>query len=56
MADDLEPKFVDVRNAGRKGGRARAKSLTPEQRATIAKKAATTRWTKEKAKKAKKAK
>jgi hypothetical protein len=56
MADDLEPKFVDVRNAGRKGGNARAKSLTPGERAAIAKKAATTRWAKEKAKKPKKTK
>ena len=29
---------------GRKGGRARAKKLTPEQRREIARKAAKTRW------------
>lgn len=29
---------------GRKGGKARAKSLTPEQRSEIAKKAAAKRW------------
>ena len=32
------------RLGGLKGGAARAKSLTPEQRSEIAKKAATTRW------------
>ena len=34
------------RNGGLKGGIARAKSLTPEQRHTIAKKAAKKRWLK----------
>jgi len=33
---------------GRKGGRARADKLTPEQRAEIARKAATKRWGKPK--------
>lgn len=32
------------RKGGLKGGKARAKSLTPERRAEIAKKAAKTRW------------
>lgn len=32
---------------GKKGGRARAESLTPERRAEIAKKAAAKRWKKE---------
>jgi hypothetical protein len=32
------------RKGGLKGGKARAKSLTPEQRQEIAKKAAETRW------------
>lgn len=32
---------------GLKGGKARAKKLTPEQRAEIAKKAAAARWKKE---------
>ena len=31
---------------GRKGGKARAKKLTPEERSEIAKKAARTRWKK----------
>jgi hypothetical protein len=31
---------------GRKGGRKRAESMTPERRAEIAKKAASTRWSK----------
>lgn len=34
------------REGGLKGGKARAAKLTPEQRAEIAKKAATTRWEK----------
>lgn len=34
------------RKGGRKGGPARAKSLTPEQRTEIAKKAAAKRWQK----------
>jgi hypothetical protein len=33
-------------NAGKKGGPARAKSLTPEQRADIAREAANARWSK----------
>lgn len=33
---------------GRKGGAARAKAMTPEQRAEIAKKAAAKRWAKKK--------
>jgi hypothetical protein len=33
---------------GRKGGRARARSMTPERRAEIAKKAAATRWLRKK--------
>ena len=32
------------RLGGKKGGKARAESLTPEQRSEIAKKAATARW------------
>jgi hypothetical protein len=34
------------RKGGLKGGKARAKSMTPERRAEIAKKAATARWKK----------
>jgi general stress protein YciG len=36
------------RKGGLKGGKARAKSLTPEQRAEIAKKGAAARWSKKK--------
>lgn len=32
---------------GRKGGKARSESMTPERRAEIARKAATKRWTRE---------
>lgn len=43
-----EPTEEERHNAavtlGRKGGQARAKKLTPEQRSTIAKKAAQKRW------------
>jgi hypothetical protein len=53
MADTQEPKFVDVRKIGRKGGKARAKKMSPEDRSEAARKAATERWTREKAKKAK---
>ncbi len=35
------------RLGGKKGGKARAKSLTPEQRKAIAKKAAKSRWKKD---------
>ena len=35
------------RKGGRKGGKARAASMTPEQRREIARKAANTRWSKE---------
>ncbi|MBK6895649.1 MAG: hypothetical protein IPH06_03530 [Alphaproteobacteria bacterium] len=35
------------RLGGLKGGKARAKSLTPEQRKAIAKKAAESRWNKD---------
>lgn len=35
-----------ARKGGLKGGKARAKALTPEQRSEIAKKAATARWQK----------
>ena len=37
---------------GRKGGKARAAALTPEQRKAIAKQAAETRWAREKGRKA----
>jgi len=35
---------MDTREAGRRGGKARAKRLTSEQRARIARKAALARW------------
>jgi hypothetical protein len=35
---------MDTKDAGRKGGQARAKKLTPEQRSKSAKKAAKARW------------
>lgn len=41
-ADDGKDKAAQA--LGKKGGAARAKSLTPEQRAEIAKKAAEKRW------------
>jgi len=36
---------------GRRGGKARLKKMTPEQRTEVARKAAQARWQKEKAKK-----
>lgn len=41
-----EPKNQAAVELGRKGGKARASKLTPEQRAEIARKAAAKRWTK----------
>jgi hypothetical protein len=43
-ADDGKDKAAQ--EMGRKGGAARAKSMTPEQRSEIAKKAAAKRWSK----------
>ena len=48
---EIEETTEDGKNAaavalGRRGGRARAKKLTPEQRSEIAKKAAAKRWAK----------
>jgi hypothetical protein len=54
--EEPEPKEKPTKNpaavalgklGGKKGGRARAEKLTPEQRSTIAKKAAHARWKKE---------
>jgi len=42
----LTPAQEFARSGGLKGGAARAKALTPEQRAEIAKKAAVARWKK----------
>lgn len=53
IEDDLpstgkDPAAVALgRKGGLKGGKARAESLTPEQRKAIAKKAAETRWKKD---------
>lgn len=42
-----DPAAVELgRKGGAKGGKARAKSLSPEQRSKIAKKAAKARWSK----------
>lgn len=43
--EKLSPKYAG-RLGGLKGGRARAEKLSPEERATIAKKAAEARWSK----------
>jgi hypothetical protein len=40
--------LVDTAEIGRKGGKARAKNLTPEQRSDSASKAAKARWGKRK--------
>lgn len=45
--DDKHPPYVERgRKGGRKGGKARASKLTPEQRSEIARTAATARWKK----------
>ena len=38
------PKLTAAQEMGKKGGAARAKAMTPERRAEIAKKAAAKRW------------
>lgn len=43
-ADDGKDKAAQA--LGKKGGKARAESMTPERRAEIARKAASTRWSK----------
>lgn len=45
IEDDGKDKAAQA--LGRKGGAARAKSMTPERRAEIAKKAASKRWAKD---------
>ena len=42
------PEEARARKAGKAGGRARAKSLTPERRSEIAKRAAEARWKEDK--------
>lgn len=44
LPDDADPSKAHHRKGGQKGGKARAKTLTPEQRREIAKKAARKRW------------
>lgn len=44
--EDETPAQINGRSGGLKGGRARAKKLTPEERSEIARKAAQARWTK----------
>lgn len=45
---DKNPAAVELgRRGGKKGGKARAEKLTPEQRSAIAKKAAEARWGKD---------
>ncbi len=47
MTDEKNPAAVELgRLGGKKGGKARAEKLTPEQRSEIAKKAAKARWDK----------
>jgi len=47
MAEEKNPAAVELgRLGGRKGGKARAEKLTPEQRSEIARKAAKARWAK----------
>jgi hypothetical protein len=51
MAAKNEPTFVDVAEAGRKGGQARAENMTAEQRSASARKAVQARWKRVKAEK-----
>lgn len=44
MPDEAEPKLLAAVSRGRKGGKARAKALTEEERSEIARKAAEARW------------
>lgn len=44
---ELTGKKADSSKGGKKGGKARADKLTPEERSEIAKKAAQKRWAKE---------
>ena len=45
--DDAEPGKEYARKGGKKGGVARARVLTPEQRSDIARRAADARWKKQ---------
>lgn len=44
MPEEETPKLLAAMRRGRKGGKARAGVLTPEERSEIAKKAAKARW------------
>lgn len=44
--DEIAPPEPGRQRGGRRGGDARAKALTPEERSAIARKAARTRWAK----------
>lgn len=44
MPEEVEPKLEVAVVRGRKGGKARAKALSEEERAEIARKAAEARW------------
>ncbi len=46
ITDDVPTDKAHTRRAGKKGGKSRAKKLTPEQRREIARKAARARWKK----------
>jgi len=45
-SDEDTPVVARARNAGKKGGKARAETLTPDQRSEIARAAAEARWKK----------
>ena len=44
MPEEADPKLLAAVSRGRKGGKARAKALTEEERSEIARKAAEARW------------
>jgi len=44
MPEEAAPKLLAAVRRGRKGGKARAGTLTPEERSEIARKAAKARW------------
>ena len=55
MAATKEPTLVDVAEIGSKGGKARAKGMTKQERSESARNAVTARWAKVKANAAKEA-
>ena len=52
MAATNEPRYVDVSEAGRKGGKARAQSMTKAERSESARAAVQARWDRIRAEKA----